>query len=72
MFSEVNVDVVVTSLTKIFNGASNLMAGSLILNPNAPVDRYEALAQTFHRLVGENDFPYLPRYDAEVLEYNSR
>ncbi len=69
---EVQADIVVSSLTKTFSGASNLMAGSLILNPNASTIRCDALSQRLHQLNRENDLPYLPKYDAEALEYNSR
>lgn len=69
---DVQADIVVSSLTKTFSGASNLMAGSLILNPNTSGIRYDALSQRLHQLNRENDLPYLPKYDAQALEYNSR
>lgn len=69
---DVQADIVVSSLTKTFSGASNLMAGSLILNPNTSAIRYDALSKHLYQLNSENDLPYLPKYDAEALEYNSR
>ncbi|AOA62467.1 Cystathionine gamma-synthase [Komagataella phaffii CBS 7435] len=39
-------DMVVSSLTKVFSGASNVMGGSLILNPDSP--HYESLKAYFN------------------------
>lgn len=70
---EVKADILCTSLTKIVNGASNLMAGGMILNPHAiPSFRYQLLSQQFQQWRREKNFPILSSYDAEVLEYNSR
>lgn len=59
-------DVVVLSLTKVFSGDSNVMAGSLILNPLAP--KYNELKKFFD---GEYE-DLLWAEDALVLERNSR
>ncbi len=67
---DLSVDILCTSLTKIFNGASNLMAGSVLINPNTP--NYEVLSALFKRMLAISDFPLLAEPDAEVLEYNSR
>jgi cystathionine gamma-synthase len=65
------VDIVCSSLTKIFSGIGNVMAGSLILNPSSPY--YNALKTTMHSLVySTNDVPILSDIDAKILEYNSR
>lgn len=59
-------DMVVSSLTKVFSGDSNVMGGSLILNPELP--RYASLKAYF-------DANYEDMYwaeDALYLERNSR
>jgi cystathionine gamma-synthase len=68
--SGVCVDILCTSLTKLFNGASNTMAGNIILNPSAL--HYSRLSNEFQTRKANHDFPLLPKYDAEVLEFNSR
>ncbi|CAO3627722.1 unnamed protein product [Cunninghamella echinulata] len=69
-FSNVNVlewaDLVVSSLTKVFSGESNVMGGSMVLNPNRPFYSVlvKALSTDFEDLVwGE---------DAVFMERNSR
>ncbi|CAG7927869.1 unnamed protein product [Penicillium olsonii] len=59
-------DIVVSSLTKIFSGDSNVMGGSAVLNPNAQY--YAALKQTYDR---EYEDIYWAE-DAVFLERNSR
>ncbi|KAK9848512.1 hypothetical protein MYU51_016517 [Penicillium brevicompactum] len=59
-------DIVVSSLTKIFSGDSNVMGGSAVLNPNAQY--YAALKQTYER---EYEDIYWAE-DAVFLERNSR
>lgn len=59
-------DVVVLSLTKVFSGDSNVMAGSLILNPLAP--KYDELKRFFNKEYED----LLWAEDALVLERNSR
>lgn len=59
-------DIVVSSLTKIFSGDSNVMGGSLILNPATPM--YETLKTYFTENYEDLVFPY----DALYLERNSR
>ncbi|KAF2765587.1 PLP-dependent transferase [Teratosphaeria nubilosa] len=44
-------DIVVSSLTKVFSGDSNVMGGSLILNPQSPY--HTALKQTLHPTADE-------------------
>jgi cystathionine gamma-synthase len=68
--SGVCADILCTSLTKLFNGASNTMAGNIILNPSAV--HYSRLSNEFQTRKANHDFPLLPKYDAEVLEFNSR
>lgn len=59
-------DIVVSSLTKIFSGDSNVMGGSLILNPNS--SRYTELKSYF-----DNEYEDLFwAEDALYLERNSR
>lgn len=69
-FINVNVlpfaDVVVSSLTKIFSGDSNVMGGSAVLNPNGRY--YKALKEVLHREYEDNYWVE----DALVLERNSR
>lgn len=59
-------DVVVSSLTKVFSGDSNVMGGSYVLNPHGPM--YRSLKET-------NDVEYEDNYwaeDAVFMERNSR
>ncbi|KAF4121579.1 cystathionine gamma-synthase [Geosmithia morbida] len=69
-FANINVlpvaDIVVSSLTKIFSGDSNVMGGSAILNPNS---RYYDSLKRF--MATEVEDTYWPE-DAIVLERNSR
>ncbi|RKO92711.1 cystathionine gamma-synthase [Blyttiomyces helicus] len=59
-------DVVVSSLTKIFSGDSNVMGGSMVLNPGA--GKYAETLVTVTKLYHEN----LWCEDAIFLERNSR
>ncbi|ORY15875.1 cystathionine gamma-synthase [Clohesyomyces aquaticus] len=59
-------DVVVSSLTKIFSGDSNVMGGSAILNPKA--DSYELLKRTWETRYEDNHWAE----DSIFLERNSR
>ncbi|OKP02857.1 Cystathionine gamma-synthase [Penicillium subrubescens] len=69
-FLNINVlphaDIVVSSLTKIFSGDSNVMGGSGVLNPQAPF--YKLLKDTLNR---EFEDLYWAE-DAVFLERNSR
>jgi len=69
-FLNINVlryaDIVVSSLTKIFSGDSNVMGGSAVLNPQAPY--YKLLKDTLNR---EYEDLYWAE-DAVFLERNSR
>lgn len=69
-FLNINVlpyaDIVVSSLTKIFSGDSNVMAGSAVLNPHA--GGYSTLKKAFDREYEDN----LWAEDAVFLERNSR
>jgi cystathionine gamma-synthase len=71
-FLNVNVlpyaDIVVSSLTKIFSGDSNVMGGTLILNPRAPSASYAALKRVLATEYEDNQF----EEDAVYLERNSR
>lgn len=60
-------DIVCTSLTKLFNGSSNVMGGSLILNPKSSL--YSS-ARAFVESDGFEDLLWCE--DAKVLEINSR
>jgi len=59
-------DLLVTSLTKSFNGYADVIAGSVILNPASP--RYGDLKLLFDR----HYVPELYVADAEAIERNSR
>lgn len=59
-------DVVVSSLTKIFSGDSNVMGGSLVLNPKSPA--YASLKQVMDDSYEDNYWPE----DAVYMERNSR
>lgn len=59
-------DIVVSSLTKVFSGDSNVMAGSLVLNPDAPL--YPKLKHYFDTYYED----LLWAEDALHLERNSR
>lgn len=61
-----HADVVVSSLTKIFSGDSNVMGGSAILNPKGRY--YQALKQAMQTEYEDNVF----EEDAVFLERNSR
>ncbi|KAB8076694.1 pyridoxal phosphate-dependent transferase [Aspergillus leporis] len=69
-FLNINVlpcaDIVVSSLTKIFSGDSNVMGGSAVLNPHGRY--YSSLKDTFAREYEDN----LWAEDAVFLERNSR
>ncbi|KAJ4176278.1 hypothetical protein NW767_015410 [Fusarium falciforme] len=60
------VDILVTSVTKYFNGYADVIAGSTILNPSSP--KYVALKPLFDK----NYTPELYVTDAETIEKNSR
>ncbi|KAJ8295086.1 putative cystathionine gamma-synthase [Rhodotorula toruloides] len=70
-------DIVVSSLTKVFSGDSNVMGGSLVLNPKAP--HYAALkaAQeaTYEDAYFDEDAIYMERnsrdFQARVAQENS-
>jgi len=59
-------DIVVSSLTKIFSGDSNVMGGSLILNPSSP--QYQVLKAT---MTADYEDTYYPE-DVVYMERNSR
>jgi cystathionine gamma-synthase len=69
-FFNINVlpysDIVVSSLTKVFSGDSNVMAGSAVINPHGR--SYSALKKAFAREYEDN----LWAEDAVFLERNSR
>lgn len=60
-------DVVVSSLTKVFSGASNVMGGSLVLNPQG---RHYSVLKAYMDATHERD-AYFDQ-DAIFLERNSR
>ena len=59
-------DVVVSSLTKVFSGDSNVMGGSAVLNPQSRY--YSALKQSFAKAFEDDYWPE----DALFMERNSR
>ncbi|TGJ83820.1 hypothetical protein E0Z10_g4939 [Xylaria hypoxylon] len=59
------VDVVLTSLTKMFSGAANVMAGSIVINPNS------AYYAELHAKLGADHKDLLFPLDAQVLLQNS-
>ena len=59
-------DILCTSLTKIFSGASNVMAGSLFLNPES---RFYG---KINQIIGDEYEDIFWKEDAIVLERNSR
>lgn len=59
-------DIIVSSLTKIFSGDSNVMGGSMILNPRSRY--YQKLKQHLEENYEDNHF----EEDSVVLERNSR
>lgn len=56
-------DIVVSSLTKVFSGDSNVMAGSLVLNPSSPYYKLfkEYFNQNYEDLFWAEDAIYLER-----------
>ncbi|KAH3679032.1 hypothetical protein WICMUC_001227 [Wickerhamomyces mucosus] len=60
------VDIVVSSLTKVFSGDSNVMAGSLVLNPSSQ------FYSIFKKYLDENFEDLFWAEDAIYLERNSR
>ncbi|KAF5706979.1 cystathionine gamma-synthase [Fusarium globosum] len=69
-FANINVlpvaDVVVSSLTKIFSGDSNVMGGGLVLNPESKY--YRTLKTTMNQIYEDNYWPE----DVIFMERNSR
>ncbi|EDO18804.1 hypothetical protein Kpol_1028p80 [Vanderwaltozyma polyspora DSM 70294] len=61
-------DIVCSSLTKIFSGSSNVIAGSMVLNPQ---EKLYSFAQVFMSQLGEYE-DHLWCEDAIYLERNSR
>ena len=61
-----HVDILVTSLTKSFNGYADAIAGSVVLNPAG--QKYTELKSVF----GRYHIPELYSVDAETIERNSR
>lgn len=59
-------DMIATSLTKVFSGDSNVMGGSLILNPDSPI--YSKLKSYFNSSYEDNFWIQ----DALIMERNSR
>ena len=60
------VDILCTSLTKMFSGACNVMGGSAVLNPRSR--RYSKLKSAVSALFTDTYFPA----DAAIMEANSR
>ena len=66
IITDVRADIVCSSLTKLFNGRGDVMAGSLVINPTGR--RGSNLAS----LVKSLELPSLYFSDAITLEVNSR
>jgi len=66
----VQVDLLCSSLSKMFNGAGDAMAGSLVVNSLAP--RATQLTQLLGELQARGDIAELFEEDAVVVEKNSR
>lgn len=64
------MDILCSSLTKIFSGTGNVMAGSLILNRYS--SKYELLKSSLSELNSKDFIPHLSELDANILEINSR
>lgn len=64
--SDLHIDILCTSLTKIFSGVGDAFAGSLVVNPRS------ICASQLRTLVTELLLPDLYYSDAITLEYNSR
>ena len=77
-FLNINVlpyaDVLVSSLTKIFSGDSNVMGGSMVLNPNGKYyERMKAyLAESYEDTQFEEDSVYLERNSRDFIHRNQR
>ncbi|VVT52067.1 uncharacterized protein SAPINGB_P003306 [Magnusiomyces paraingens] len=77
-FSNVHVlpfaDIVVSSLTKVFSGDSNVMGGSLVLNPDGKY--YDllktTLASEYENLLWPQDVIYLERNSRDFVERSSK
>ncbi|KAM0787655.1 hypothetical protein ACM66B_003719 [Microbotryomycetes sp. NB124-2] len=63
-------DIVVSSLTKVFSGDSNVMGGSLVLNPNGPFyDELKACQEdTFEDFYFDEDAIYMERNSRDFQE----
>ncbi|RPA72846.1 cystathionine gamma-synthase-like protein [Ascobolus immersus RN42] len=61
-----HADIVVSSLTKVFSGDSNVMGGGFVFNPKSPL--YSKLKEVQERVYEDTYFPP----DAIFLERNSR
>lgn len=78
------VDILCSSLTKIFSGTGNVMAGSLVINPHPDSTtsceektsnthhRYNLLRRVLDDMQSQCDLPELDPADLTVLEVNSR
>ena len=65
-----SADLLVSSLSKLFSGHANVLAGSLVVNSASPRARQLVELLTGMQLAGE--IPPLFHSDANVLEKNSR
>lgn len=71
--TSVRVDLIVSSLTKLFSGVGNVMGGSLVLNTMPGHQRTPLLEEiVMEGMVEGNDLPILHYKDALTLELNSR
>ncbi len=61
-------DIVFTSLTKIFSGSGDILAGSLILNPRSKwIDKFKkALKEIDIPKLSDNDFIYLEKCSRDI------
>ena len=68
LFLIVKVDILVTSLTKVFSGIGDVLAGCIVINP---------YNQSYHTIIpniqsNQLCIPILSIEDSLILEYNSR
>lgn len=77
-FSNIHVlpyaDIVVSSLTKVFSGDSNVMGGSLVLNPQGKYYNVlkTGLSNDYERLIWLEDLIYLERNSRDFAERSAK
>ena len=64
------MDILCSSLTKLFNGRGNAMGGSLVVNRSGR--HYDRLLATLTQLRDQGDIPRLHGGDLQEIEFHSR